>query len=65
MDTNVLQEIRAIWNKLNEIGKKLSDFIDVCHAESTESIATMDDNMLRLLADLDFMAMEMGVNLDE
>ena len=29
------------------------------------SMADMDVNMLRLIADLDFMAMEMGVDLDE
>lgn len=38
MDKDVRAEISAIWDKMLEIEKKLSDFTDMLHAQSTNGI---------------------------
>lgn len=40
---NYLKEITAIWEKLNEIERKLSAFTDTRHAESTERITVSEE----------------------
>lgn len=46
MDKNTMQEIAAIWDKLLEMDKKISDFIDSTHAVSTSGIAENSDGIL-------------------
>lgn len=43
MKKDTLQEIAKIWEKLNEISKKLSDFTDSRHAESVERLNISDE----------------------
>lgn len=46
MNKETLQEIAAIWDKLNELNKQLSDFIDMVHGQSTEGISENSDGII-------------------
>lgn len=46
MDNATIQEIAAIWDKINDINKTLSDFIDMVHGQSTDSIGENSDCIL-------------------
>jgi len=46
MDKSTMQEIGAIWDKFNELDKKLSDFIDSVHGVSTAGISENQDSIL-------------------
>lgn len=42
----ILKEIGAIWDKLNDLSKQLSDFIDMVHGESTDGISENSGSIL-------------------
>lgn len=44
-------EITALWDKINEVEKKLSDFYDELHIQNASNI--------------DYIAMETGIDLDQ
>lgn len=46
MSNDYIQEIAALWDKINELDKKLSDFIDAVHAVSTEGISENSGGLL-------------------
>ena len=46
MDRDTIQEIAAIWDKLGEISKQLSDFTDMLHGQSTAGITENSDGIL-------------------
>lgn len=46
MDRDTIQEIAAIWDKLGEISKQLSDFADMLHGQSTAGITENSDGIL-------------------
>lgn len=46
MDKDVRAEIAAIWDKLLIIEKTLSDFTDMCHAQSTSGISENGEAVL-------------------
>lgn len=45
------KEIPALWDKINDLSKRLSDFYDMLHAKSTNSINENSDGILDI-ADL-------------
>lgn len=45
------KEIPALWDKINDLSKRLSDFYDMLHAKSTNNINENSDGILDI-ADL-------------
>lgn len=51
MDNETRKEISALWDKINELSKQLSDFTSMLNEQKS--------------ADIDFIAMETGVELEQ
>ena len=51
MNEEIRKEISALWDKINEITKTLSNFSDIQNAQRE--------------SDIDYLAMETGVDLDQ
>jgi hypothetical protein len=46
MQKDVMQEISALWDKINDISKQLSDFSDMLHKDSKNGIGENEDGLL-------------------
>ena len=46
MQKDVMQEISALWDKINDISKQLSDFSDMLHKDSKNGISENEDGLL-------------------
>lgn len=60
MDKEIAKEIKEIWDKLDEISRKVSVFYDAKHEESTqgitdsqEAMCDMDETYTQRLADIE------------
>lgn len=51
MNTEILKEISALWDKINEMSKQLSDFSEILNNQRA--------------SDIDFIAMESGIELEQ
>lgn len=59
------KEITALWDAIERIEKKLSDFTEIRHGESTESIANLETIEEEALCDLDLAYSERTAELEE
>lgn len=46
MQKDVMQEISALWDKINDMSKQLSDFSDMLHKDSKNGIGENEDGLL-------------------
>ena len=46
MTREVMQEISALWDKINDMSKQLSDFSDMLHKDSKNGISENEDGLL-------------------
>ena len=53
MDKNTLNEIGALWEKINSLARSASNFTDIRHSESTEGIANLEAMAEEALCDVD------------
>ena len=42
------KEIAAIWDKINELEKKLSDFTDIRHAQTTNRVNDVEEALCEI-----------------
>jgi len=46
MQKDVMQEISALWDKINDMSKQMSDFSDMLHKDSKNGISENEDGLL-------------------
>ena len=46
MQKDVMQEISALWDKINDMSKQMSDFSDMLHKDSKNGISGNEEGLL-------------------